>query len=181
MRLTFTALTLFAVSLLSAKTYAEEAPSIPKDIRKHLQKLVGQWMLEGNLGDDEIKGKWTAKWGPGRFCLMLNWLPEDSTGKSIAAEQGVAIQGWDPLHKELVESQFRMGGTGTLRLKMTTDGKLKGPWCGVSDGKPAKAEDTFEWIGPDKWKISWKGVENFDDGGFTATRIVKPAKQRAEK
>ena len=44
--------------------------------------------------------------------------------------------------EELVQCQFRGGGTGTLRLKMVSEGKLRGEWLGISDGKPAKPMDT---------------------------------------
>jgi hypothetical protein len=158
-------------------SWAQEGSKIPKEIRLHQRRLLGTWMLEGNIGAAAIEGKWNARWAPGRVCLLLTWLPHDESGESIAAERAVALLGWNSLTEELVESQFRIGTTGSLRLRMRPDKKLTGEWQGVYKGKPAKATDTFEWINENKWKISWKAVENFEDGEIVATRISTPRKK----
>ena len=61
-----TLLSVTAVFLGSAKTFADEQPGIPDEIIKEMDWLVGTWKAEGEVGGKTQAGEFTCRWAQTR-------------------------------------------------------------------------------------------------------------------
>ncbi|MGI6420270.1 MAG: hypothetical protein ACOX1P_31960 [Thermoguttaceae bacterium] len=152
--------------VLGAEKDRQYQAKMPNEVRRHFQRLVGRWEIKTTIADSTSEGEWTCKWAPERTCLIISFSGTFD-GEPF---HGMGVQGWDPVEKRIQETHFTRDGMGTLRLECKSPDVLEGPWTGVLKGKPARSTDTFEWLGPDEWKITSKGEV---EGVLHAKRIPK--------
>ena len=97
---------LIAVGVLVATgpSYCEEEAQVPKDILKELRCLVGTWHTEARTGKEKSEGTWSARWAPGKHCLIAQSTQSRSgeTGKRVAC----GVIGWDPATSRITHHDF---------------------------------------------------------------------------
>lgn len=156
-----------AVALLCGVSFGQETKEMPKEVREHLQKLQGRWKLSGNAGDKKYTLEYTVTWSPDKNCVFASW----SGTMANEPMKGSAAIGWDALKQEVVEFQFTNEGVCTVRSKIKSPGVLEGEWDGVLLGKKAKTTDTFEWLGPNEFKITTKAANKALAGVLNGQRM----------
>ena len=113
MRRQMIASTVVALLLSTGLSYGGEPQGLPEEIMKELGALVGTWEFEGEFGDQSFKGRFSARWGPGKRYLIGN--SRGSMGD--VQTRGNSIMGWDPVKKQIVDCGFETLG---LRLNVRT-------------------------------------------------------------
>jgi hypothetical protein len=105
--------------MTSTVTIAQEKIEVPKEALKEMAFLVGEWDAKGTFNGEEVSGTYSAKWAPGRHCLILT-----SSWNGHAS----GIGGWSPDRKQYVE--FWYGADGNSRTFRYSLDKKKGVWGG---------------------------------------------------
>ena len=120
--------------------------AVPPEVLSFFSYFVGEWRMEGVAMDGAVSGVNTWKWAEGRHCLTYDTLWKEAGGTARA----FAICGWDPLKKQLVETEYWTGGsTNTLQYSKTNDTLWEGTMSGVdSDGKKMTGKIAYEFKSP---------------------------------
>ena len=162
---------LFLTCFATSFAQAEETASIPKQVLKELDFMVGTWETE--MKEDGVTvGKATheRKWAPGEYCLRFSWSME-LKGQKMEA---IGISGWTVKGKAVVEHWYGSDGSfSTVRYPL---GKMKSDaWEGThrlveADGKERKGKCRLE-KGDDQWVYTAEWEE--DGKKITARNVTK--------
>jgi hypothetical protein len=120
--------------------------AVPQEVLSFFGYFVGEWRMEGVALDGAVSGVNTWKWAEAKHCLTYDSLWKDKNGTAHA----LAICGWDPAKKQLVETEYWTGGgTNTLRYSKISDALWEGTMSGVeSDGKELTGKIAYEIKSP---------------------------------
>ena len=120
--------------------------AVPQEVLSVFSYFVGEWRMEGVALDGAVSGVNTWKWAEAKHCLTYDSLWKDQGGTARA----LALCGWDPAKKQLVETEYWTGGaTNTLRYSKTNDALWEGTMSGVElDGKELTGNIAYEIKSP---------------------------------
>ena len=161
MKLTI-ALIALVVGCASQVSYGQSQGRAPTEVQQELEYFVGDWVLEGSVEKQPIKGKASFHWGPGKYCLLgsVEFVQGD-TPQSFCL-----VAGWDSSTGWYTEQGVASDGTVyTLRWKRKDANTSEGEETSTLAGKSATAHYVAEKQRPDK---------------FTARRIPKAGSEETE-
>ena len=153
---------MFSTALLLAASMVvgqAEGNAIPPDISKELDSLTGTWEVTGTFKGNKIEGTWSARWAPGKHCLMRR---SSLSGTPRAKDRviGIGVIGWDGATETITEQVFNDDNTSALvRWKVLPSGDWEGEVSGFREGqkfvanvkmkKSVAEEITYEEIAAD--------------------------------
>jgi hypothetical protein len=116
--------------------------------------------MEGVAMDGPLSGVNTWDWAEGKHCLTYTTIWSDKNGTARAS----ALCGWDPLAKQLVETEYWTGGSiNTLRYSKKDDTTWQGTMSGVDkNGKKTGGKIAYEFKSPKH--LIFRATE-INDGG----------------
>ena len=95
---------------------AQEGSSVPAEVLRSWGYLVGDWEIDGQVGDREVIGQATFEWADGKHCYLGRQVWEVGADERII--KLTLIGGWDAENKEAVEQGFSTtGGSATVRYQ----------------------------------------------------------------
>ena len=109
--------------MTSAVAIGEETIELPKKALEEMAFLVGDWEESGTFNGEEFKGTYSARWAPGKHCLILKGYSEGSV-----AAHASGIGGWSPDRKQYVEHWYV--SSGEVRTFRNALGDKEGTWTG---------------------------------------------------
>jgi len=126
------------VMMTSTVAIAQQKHGVPDKALNEMAFLVGEWAVKGTLNGQEMTGTYSAKWAPGKHCLIL---------ASTWSAQASGVGGWSPDRKQYVEYWYVSDGS-TRMFRYTLD-KERGVWSGRwvevgSDGKKGSGKITLQ-------------------------------------
>jgi hypothetical protein len=122
----------------STVTMAQDEVQVPKEALQEMAFLVGEWKVKGTFNGEEMSGTYSAKWAPGKHCLILT---------SSWSAHASGIGGWSPDRKQYVEYWYAANGNKrTFRYSLD---KEKGVWDGTwteinSEGKKGSGKISLQ-------------------------------------
>ena len=142
---------------------AETASPLPQDIAAHFQYLIGNWHVEGKVGDTVVQGTYSVRWAPGRHCVMVTWTPDPDQPEEATVHISGVI-GYDWASKRTIEKTFASNGDhytisyvvstpvrarGTINGELTCGNKEKQHQCQVKIERKGREEYTYVGEAPD--------------------------------
>jgi hypothetical protein len=142
---------------------AEAASPLPQDVAAHFQYLIGNWHVEGKVGDTIVQGTYSVRWAPGRHCLLVTWTPDQDQPKEGSAHMSGVI-GYDWASNQTIENNFWSNGDhytirydvstpvrarGTINGELTCGSKEKQHQCQVKIERKGREEYTYVGEAPD--------------------------------
>lgn len=123
--------------LTATVTIAQDNVKVPRQALNEMAFLVGEWDVKGTFNGEEMTGVYTAKWAPGKHCLILS---------SSWSGQASGIGGWSADRKQYVEYWYASDGNHRT-FRYTLD-KKQGVWGGRwsevnSEGKKGSGRITL--------------------------------------
>lgn len=127
--------------------------AVPKDVLTELERLVGDWKAEGEIGGEAVTLTISHTWAPGKHAVM--WTAT-FTGLGMKTT-GCGMYGWDTANKVIRYSEYWTNGynhhrTFVIKGKSIWEGDSQG---GDTEGKPIKAKAKYEFKGPDEFTGSF--------------------------
>lgn len=124
-------LLLLVASSVAAETSAVPTAEFPVEIRRHMEKMAGQWSFEGVDGERKFQGKETIRLtSNGTALLQEGYFELPGGGK----EHYVILSGWDASSKTMRVRGFTSDGySWTGEWKSLSGGK----WQGTASGNAA--------------------------------------------
>ena len=137
--------------------------TVPKDVLNELERLIGDWKVEGEMGGEPMTFTISHTWAPGKHAVL--WTGTFS-GLGMKAT-GCGMYGWDTANKVIRSSEYWTNGYNHHRTFVV---KGKGLWEGDSqggdnEGKHLNDKVKFEFKGPDTFIGSFLPVGNGPDKG----------------
>jgi len=123
---------------------------VPADVLAEMEYLVGDWTMEGKLGEELHKAEFSYRWAPSKICLNCDWVWSGPTKTSKASQ----ITGWDGGTQELVTVEFGSETyTATVRFKKKSKGVWEGQgiWSAPEPGGGFKAAVRLEKRNENEW------------------------------
>ena len=147
-------------------SFGQQESSLPEDVRKSMDYLVGFWRYEGTVGNVAVKGTMAVRWAPGGYCQIYNITSREG-GKRKGAGRGTVVCGYDPWKKQAIERGFASNGSyGTSRYDLTSPvmdkGVIEGERVNVVEGKELKGKIRVERMGRDEFTYSVKSADGQD-------------------
>jgi hypothetical protein len=124
--------------------------------------LVGEWETSVSFNGEKFVGKYSAKWAPGKHCLILS-----SSLDNDASSHASGVGGWSPDRKQYVEHWFT--SDGTKRTLYYSLGEKKGAWAG-----------TLEVVDKDGNKSSGRAHLEASDNEFRGGGVITLAGEKTE-
>ena len=128
---------------------------VPQRVLQEFEYLVGDWKMEGKIGDEPVKAEYSFAWAPGKHCLVYHMIWTDKEGTS----RTTGISGWSGSENEIREIEFGSSGwNSVLKYKLISAGIWEGTgvWCGP-ENRETQATIKFEKKGPDYH--TWTGTD----------------------
>jgi len=156
-----------------------EPAEVPKDFLKEFAKMVGHWKTEGRSGDAKTIGTWSARWAPGRYCLIAHcsFTPPGEDRPRTSA----GVIGWDPIRQGITHNEFWANGechTYHWSVKSTTE--WEGKVISVGNGKESTSEAHISRKGPDEWVLERKDLDG-EEIEVVFRRVKRMRKARQSK
>ncbi len=131
------------------------AQSMPENVKKSLDKLVGTWEITTMIDDRKVKERVKLGWVNDESVLVYQGEGENFRSGTKVRFSGML--GWDPVKKTVEESGFDTSG-GTFKADhKITDEKWIGQMTatGIVDGAAKVEKSTREFVfeGKDRWII----------------------------
>lgn len=149
-----------------AVAMAQNKVEVPKEALQEMAFLVGDWEARGTANGEEISGTYSARWAPGKHCLILRF---DWTGESRVNQSGVG--GWSPDLKQYVEHWFISDGR-VLTCRFSLD-KEKRVWVGTGTMVDKEGNKSVSTIKLEKrsgeYRFTSADPSNGDNVGFELT------------
>lgn len=123
---------------------------IPSDVLTEMQYLVGDWTMEGKVGEELHKAKFSHTWSSSRLSVHCDWVWSGPPETRKASQ----IIGWDGGTRELVVVEFGSDGySGTTRYKIKSPGVWEGHalYSGPEAGEGFKASVRLEKRHQNEW------------------------------
>ena len=138
--------------LIVASSFLGQAVDVkvPANVLAEMEYLVGDWVMEGKLGEELHKAEFSYRWAPSKMCLNCDWVWSGPTETSKASE----ITGWDGGTQELVQVEFgSQADTATVRFKIKSKGVWEGHgiWSAPEPDGGFKAAVRFEKRNENEW------------------------------
>ena len=120
---------------------ADETAGIPDEMVEVFDGFVGNWKVEGKIGDKERTGNVTLRWerteNKKKVCLIgrFSYVTGDET------RSGVTLIGWNADRKCIEDRGFDgNGGNAVLYWNVETPTHWKGEIIATGDGKTVTAK-----------------------------------------
>jgi hypothetical protein len=171
----------FAASLVGAPAEPEAMP-VPDEVVEQMQYFVGEWRAEGDATDRRLRGTWTARWEPGKHCLIVHY--KGTIGET--AFDATEMIGWNSASGGLkLLSFFSHGVFEDIDYSLTSPGKYEGTYKGTAWGESFSAKCAVAIQGPNRWEFSTKGLkrggEHRPDISVRFTRKAASSKSKRAK
>ena len=153
--------------------HGAEQSQVPKKMIGELQGLVGTWEVEGRIGDEKITATWSARWAPGKHCLMRRSTRLKEDQKIV----GIGVIGWDAATETITEQVFFSNNDcALLRWKVMSPDKWEGVVTGFLDGEAINNKVKFTKKGPDEILYEEEGAD-----GKEIEAILRKISRKKEK
>lgn len=140
-------------------SFAAEAEIFPSTYIQEQTYFQGNWIGQGNIGDDAVTIKFMARWVPGKHGLLIQGSTRRNEGAAEVV-QWTLLSGCDVSTKEMVDCSFASDGTSSVtRWKSLSADEQAGKETGIQDGKPYSVECKAVKKGPDHWTYSGTTVD----------------------
>ena len=179
-------MTAFCAFVITASTLLGQAEAtqsaMPDNVRKELDFFVGQWSVEGEIGGEAFKGRWSARWSHHKHCLLVS--SDFTLGDERVYASG--FSGWNAADQQLVTmTLFSNGVLEDIRYKSVSPGQLKGIYT-VSTGEgPTQSECVVRTESPDEWtfesSVSVFGQKEKEKFVLHVVRLKEEAKKNQKK
>ena len=144
---------LFSV-VLAGVSFGADGEVFPNSYIQEQTHFQGNWIGEGNIGDDAVTIKFTARWVPGKQGLLIQGSTRRNQGAAKPV-QWTLLSGCDVSTKEMVDCSFASdGGSAVTRWKTLSADEQSGKETGIQDGKPYSVDCKAVKKGPDHWTFS---------------------------
>lgn len=121
---------LLAASIVGQAEQVKIKFAMPEETLSFFSYFVGEWRMEGKSPWGPVSGTIIWKWAEGKHCITYESLWTDAGGTVRAS----ALCGWDPLKRQLVETEYWTDNSiNTLRYSKTNDRLWEGTMLGVDD------------------------------------------------
>jgi hypothetical protein len=155
--------------------------TIPADVLTEMQYLVGDWTMEGKLGEELHKAKFSHKWSSSRLCVNCDFV----WSRPAETLKACQIIGWDGGTRELVVVEFGSDGySGTARYKIKSPGVWEGQaqYGGPEAGEGFKASVRLEKRNQNEWVWTATDIKPLGKApafskGVCTFRRVNPARK----
>lgn len=144
---------------------------IPGDVLSEMKFLIGDWTMEGKVGDEVHKATFSHKWSSSMLCVNCDWVWSGPAETHKASQ----IIGWDGGTRELVVVEFGSDGyTGTARYKIKSPGVWEGQaqYSGPQAGEGFKARVRLEKRNQDQWVWTAADIKPLGDTTTFAEAIL---------
>ena len=166
-------MTLLACMFATAMAYGQERVKVPDKIIKELQWMVGTWKVEGGSIENKVDGTWSARWSPGKHCLMR----QSSHKAGNQTLVGIGVIGWDGATERIVEQVFFSNNdSALLRWKVLPSGNWEGDVTGLQNGVKFERQAKITRKGPNE-----SVYEEMTEGKTTCEVVLRKVKQSAGK
>ena len=140
--------------VLGGASFAAEAEVFPSSYIQEQTYFQGNWIGEGNIGDDAVTIKFLARWVPGKQGVLIQGSTRRSQGTAKPV-QWTLLSGCDVSTKEMVDCSFASdGGFSVTRWKSDSADEQAGRETGIQEGKPYNVECKAVKKGPDHWTFT---------------------------
>jgi hypothetical protein len=176
---TFVASLIAVVVLLgSAVSFAADETQIPEDLVKVLNYYVGNWAVEGKIGDSPLKGKAVFRMSPGKHCI-LGSCSVQAEGQRIHFS---LVSGWDSSTGWSTEQGLESdGGIYTLKWRKVSATVDEGELVGTANGQPTSEFDRLERKGDNEFSVTCtkrkRNGEAQPDITFVYHRVIREKKE----
>jgi hypothetical protein len=159
---------------------AAQEVTIPDEIIKELDGLVGTWKSEGKLGGEEQTGGFTCRWGRSedkkKVCLIGHF--SYTTGDEVRS--GVTLIGWNAAKKCIEDRGFDvLGGNATLLWTVESPKLWRGDVTIVENGETITAKADLVKKSPTE--IVYEAEMDNGDTARVVFRKVKGARKKKAK
>ena len=184
MRFVIALVVAFAIPCYSVRAQESAAKSkVPPELVKNMAYYVGNWSVEGKLGDAPIKGKASFRMPPGDHCLV-GTVSFESAGEMYHFS---VVSGWDSATGWFTEQGSASDGSlYRLHWRKVSETVEEGDLVGTLDGKEMTEKDRLERKGDDDFEVNCTerkaGDQNLPDQKFVYHRMPREkGKRKAEK
>lgn len=146
----FVALTALLVVLASGVSFAGEKAKPPKEYVELLQFYVGEWSVEGTVGETPLKGRASFRMPAGNFCIL------GTVSARVGKEPLIfsLVSGWDSSTGWGTEQGVgNDGGVYRLEWRKVSATVDEGELVGTVDGKKVTEKDRLERKGDDEFVV----------------------------
>jgi hypothetical protein len=174
--------TALVVVLASGVLFAGEEAKPPTEVVEALQFYVGNWSVEGSLGDESFKGKAVFRMPRGKHCHIGTVSYRTKEGRQHFS----LICGWDSTTGWCTELGVGAdGGVYQLPWRKVSAMVEEGELTETVDGKRGVAKVRLEKKGPNNVVVTCTerklGDEKRPDLTFVYQRVVKEEAERKAK
>ena len=180
MRLVIALVVALAISCTSVRAQESAAKSkVPPELTKNLAFYVGNWSVEGKLGDAPMKGKASFRMPAGDHCIV-GTVSFEANGEMYHFS---LVSGWDSSTGWFTEQGAASdGGLYALRWRKVSPTVEEGDLVGTLDGKPMTEKDRLERKGEDDYMVTCTerkaGDEKLPDQTFVFHRMPREKGKR---
>lgn len=169
-----------AVLLSTGLCYGGEDAKVPMEVLEDMQFYVGNWSIEGTVGDAPFKGRASFRMPRGNYCTIgtMSYRVEKRR-QSLSL-----VCGWDSSTGEQTELGIGNDGeTYKILWKTVSPTVAEGKVTGTLEGKKTASKARVEKTGKDTFVFAGtngtKGDEKVPDFRYTARRVTKKGKKQA--
>jgi hypothetical protein len=125
------------------------ASNIPEEHRKEMDNLVGDWEMEGEVGDAPVTAEYSYRWARQGHCLEYDAV----WGEGEMKARCNGLRGWDAVKREMVLTEYwNVGAVNTLRIKPTSPTVWEGTTVGSDpEGRALSGQVRITMKGPDEF------------------------------
>lgn len=130
----------------------QESNEMPKEVRKELNHLVGNWAGKLSAGDQEASVTFKARWSDSNDAIIWEWTSPLISTKGDAGKftvKGTGLMGWDALTNQIKELSFN---NLSETISRTYEVDSAGNWIGTQSGT-YRTDDMKKHV-PMKGKVS---------------------------
>lgn len=180
MKRLITVVAVLSIALLGRVAFCQDATGIPDEIIKELDGLVGNWKVEGKVGDKKQTGSCTIRWVlmEDKKCCLIGRGSYTTDGKT---QNVVSLLGWNAATKCIEDRGFDSdGGSGILCWTVKSPGKWRGVLRIVANGQEVKSESDFIVKGPSEIVMECESQAG-EMSRFVFTKDKEASKQKAKR
>jgi hypothetical protein len=177
MRLLVT-LTAFVIAFASGVSFAEDEAKIPEDLAKVMKFYVGNWTLEGSVGDAPLKGRAVFRMPPSEHCILGTVSYRCKGERSTFS----LVSGWDSSTGWSTEQGVDASGeVYKIKWRKVSDTEEEGELVGSSQGQAVSQKTRLERKGDNVVVVSCTerktGDEVEPDVTFVYRRVTEEDKK----
>ena len=139
------------VLVCSTTAFAEDEAKIPEDLAKVLKFYVGNWTLEGNVGDAPLKGRAVFRMPPSEHCILATVSYRCKGERSTFS----LVSGWDSSTGWATEQGVDASGeVYTLKWRKVSETIEEGELVATSHGQAVSQKTRLERKGDNTVVVS---------------------------